>query len=99
MARSMASAFVHRQPYLFWAARASGGTPQLRGGTWSGSQPDALESPYFRHPALGKTVSSHTRHNAVLLGGCQDLPGPLEFTHRPKHCSPGPAAGKLRNDV
>src|SRR5579871_1969286 len=30
MARSMASAFVHRQPYLFWAARASGGTPQMR---------------------------------------------------------------------
>src|SRR5262245_32564097 len=44
------------------------GRSELTVSHWSAPQPDALEPSYFRHPALGKTVSSHTRRNAVLLG-------------------------------
>jgi hypothetical protein len=66
----MASAFVHRQPYLFWAARAPAGTRQNASRPagsqpgaahdlvqrWSACQPDARESAYFRHSALGELV-------------------------------------------
>src|SRR5215469_2509309 len=87
MDRSMASAFVHRQPYLFWAARAAGGTAQMRSLTRSAWQPDTLESTYFGHSALRETVSSHTRRNVVLVGDREYLLCRGEDLFRPQPCS------------
>src|SRR5258708_29013092 len=61
---SVASAFVHRQPYLFWAARASGGPRLAR----SGAQPDAPQPAYLGHPALGQPVGGHGWRHALLTG-------------------------------
>src|SRR6266700_6996721 len=65
---SVASAFVHRQPYLFWAARAPGGTCRAR----SRAEPDSPQPSYLGHPALGEPVRGNRRRYAVLPGQGQD---------------------------
>src|SRR5260370_36432549 len=86
MVRSPASAFVHRQPSLFWAARASGGSADGQPGR-SSCQPDPLELSYIGHPTLGKSASGHTRGNVVLVGDREDLFRGLEYLRRPLFCS------------
>src|SRR5260221_11946726 len=75
---SVASAFVHRQPYLLCAARASGGRALAR----SGAKPDTPQPAYLRHPALGQPVGGRGRGHAILprkredpLGRGEDLVG------------------------
>src|SRR6266851_9015128 len=59
---SVASAFVHGQPYLFCAARASAGPGLAR----SGAKPDTPQPAYLRHPALGQPVRGRGRGHAIL---------------------------------
>src|SRR5262249_5540479 len=76
---SVATAFVHRQPYLFWAARASSGPRQPRRTRRSAGQPDAPQPADLRHPALRKTVSGRSRRYTLLPGQREDALGRLEY--------------------
>src|SRR6266581_3888770 len=71
---SVASASVHRQPYLFWAARASGGPRQGD----SAAKPDPPQPSYLRHPALGQPVSRDRGRYALPPGQGQDPFGRAE---------------------
>src|ERR1022692_3774005 len=68
MEHSAASASVHRQPYLFWAARASGGQHRLH----SAAQPDVLYSAAFGHPPLREPVRSGRCGDVLVIGNRQD---------------------------
>src|SRR5215470_2253973 len=76
---SAPQASVHRQPYLFWAARASTAGRQAA----SATEPDAAQPADLRHPPLRHPVSGDRGRHALLLRereyllrGVEDLLGP-----------------------